>query len=118
MNALIAQELIHIMGHEDHWLRVCRGLDLAEVRASRGPTVDTTIAALEIAASGTGCALAHRLHVASYLATGRLVPALDREFADGNSYFVVTPERPRRISREVQVFRDWLVALRRGQEAL
>ncbi len=116
MSALIAGELIHIMGHEDHWLRVCQGLNLVETRPGRGPTVDTTIAALEIAASGTGCALAHRLHVASYLATGRLVPALDREFTDGNSYFVVTPERPRRISREVQVFRDWLVAFASAQQ--
>ncbi len=108
---LVTRELIHIMGHEDHWLRVCQDLNLAELRPSHGPTVDTTIAALELAASGAGCALAHRIHVASYLSTGRLVAAIDREFADGNSYFVVTPERPRRIGREVQVFRQWLVAL-------
>lgn len=109
--APVTRRLIHIMGHEDHWLRVCRGLGLADTRPSHGPTVDTTVAALELAASGAGCALAHRIFVAPYLRTGRLVPAIDREFDDDHAYFVVTPERPRRIRREVQAFRDWLVAL-------
>jgi hypothetical protein len=39
---------------------------------------------------------------------------LPQEFADDNSYFVITPERPQRIRREVQLFRDWLVAIALG----
>ncbi len=108
---LIERRLIHIMGHEDQALRVCQALGLADAAPKQGPSVDTTVAALELAASGAGCALAHRLFVAPYLRTGRLVQLFDRDFDDDNSYFVVTPERPRRIRREVQVFRDWLVAL-------
>jgi DNA-binding transcriptional LysR family regulator len=65
---------------------------------------------LELAASGAGCALAHRIFLAAYFSTGRLVVALDREFADDNSYFVVTPERPQRPRREVQLCRDWLIS--------
>lgn len=42
--------------------------------------------------------------------TGRLVSALREEFGDDNSYFVVTPERPRRMRREVQL-RAWLIAV-------
>jgi LysR family glycine cleavage system transcriptional activator len=110
-HALIAAHLIHIMGYENHWLKVRRGLGLDNVSAAPGPTVDTTLAALELAASGAGCALAHRVFLAPYLTTGRLVPAIDREFADDNSYFVVTPERPQRPRREVQACRDWLIAL-------
>ncbi|MDE2305810.1 MAG: LysR family transcriptional regulator [Gammaproteobacteria bacterium] len=106
----LARQLIHIMGHEDHWLRVCRGLGLGDVRPTAGPTVDTTIAALELASSGAGCALAHRVYAEPYLRSGRLVEAIDREFDDDHAYYVVTPERPRRIRREVQAFRDWLVA--------
>ncbi len=109
--ALIERQLIHIMGHEDQALRVCQALGLADAVPKHGPSVDTTVAALELAASGAGCALAHRLFVEPYLRTGRLVPAFDRDFDDENAYFVVTPERPRRIRREVQTFRDWLVAL-------
>ena len=102
--------LIHIMGYEGHWLKVRQTLNLAEVQGCARPTVDTTIAALELAAAGAGVALAHDIFLDAYLATGRLVKALPREFADENSYFAITPERPQRIRREVQLFRDWLVA--------
>lgn len=107
--SLVPQHLIHIMGYENHWLKVRQGLGLDNAGASPGPTVDTTLAALELASSGAGCALAHRLFLDAYLSTGRLVAAIDREFADDNSYFVVTPERPQRPRREVQVCRDWLI---------
>lgn len=107
--SLIAQHLIHIMGHENHWLKVRQGLGLDHVGVSPGPTVDTTLAALELAASGAGCALAHPLFLSAYFATGRLVAAIEREFADDNSYFVITPERPQRPRREVEACRDWLI---------
>ena len=107
---LLPQHLIHIMGHENHWLKVRHGLGLDKVGANPGPSVDTTLAALELAASGTGCALAHRIFLPGYLSTGRLVVAIDREFTDDNSYFVLMPERPQRPRREVQLFREWLMA--------
>ena len=108
---LVPKHLIHIMGHENHWLQVRQALQVADVATRVGPTVDTTIAALELAAHGAGCALAHRIFLTPYLATGRLVVAIDRDFADENSYFVVTPERPQRTRREVQLLRDWLTAI-------
>jgi LysR family glycine cleavage system transcriptional activator len=114
---LLTQQPIHIMGYEKHWLTVRQALGLAQVPelgsapASAGPTVDTTIAALELAAAGAGVALAHDVFLGAYFATGRLVKVLEREFADEDSYYVITPERPQRIRREVQLFRDWLVAV-------
>jgi hypothetical protein len=39
-----------------------------------------------------------------------LVNALPQQFPDDFSYFVITPERPQRMRREAQRFRDWLVA--------
>jgi len=108
---LLPQKLIRIMSYENHWLKVRQELGLADDPASAGPSVDTTIAALELAAVGAGVALAHAIFLGAYFATGRLVRALPREFADDNSYFVVTPERPQRIRREVQLFKDWLIAM-------
>jgi LysR family glycine cleavage system transcriptional activator len=108
---LLPRHLIHIMGYENHWLKVRQALELASEPAGEGPTVDTTIAALELAAAGAGVALAHGIFLDAYFATGRLVMALAEEFADDSSYFVITPERPQRIRREVQLFRDWLVAV-------
>ncbi len=115
--ALLTERLIYIMGYEDHGLRVCRDLGLETAPVNSGPTVDTTIAALELAASGSGCALAHRIFVTAYLDTGRLVRAVERGFKDEHGYFVVTPERPRRIRREVQAFRNWLVALAAAEKS-
>ena len=116
--ASLARHRIHIMGYENHWLKVRQVLELPSAApstgAGAGTTVDTTIAALELAAAGTGVALAHRLFLDAYFATGRLVSAFPQEFADDNSYFVITPERPQRIRREVQRFRDWLVAIASG----
>lgn len=112
--AWLPRHLIHIMGHENHWLQVRLALKLAEHAPAPGPTVDTTIAALELAAAGAGCALAHRIFLDAYLSTARLVPALEHEFADDSSYFVLTPERPQRVRREVQQFRDWLISSAAG----
>jgi LysR family glycine cleavage system transcriptional activator len=111
VTTLLPRHLIHIMGYENHWLKVRQALELADVPASACPTVDTTIAALELAAAGAGIALAHGIFLDAYFATGRLVRALPQDFADDNSYFVITPERPQRIRREVQLFRDWLLAV-------
>ncbi len=113
----LPRHLIHIMGYEKHWLMVRQGLDPANVAVSSGQTVDTTIAALELAAAGAGIALAHPLFLGAYFATGRLVTALPEEFTDDHSYFVITPERPQRMRRQVQVFRDWLIALASGEAA-
>jgi LysR family glycine cleavage system transcriptional activator len=111
LSAVLPRHLIHIMGYENHWLKARQGLELADVPAGAGPTVDTTIAALELAAAGAGVVLAHRIFLDAYFATGRLVRAFPKEFPDDNSYYVITPERPQRIRREVQLFRDWLVAV-------
>jgi LysR family glycine cleavage system transcriptional activator len=111
VTTLLPRHLIHIMGYENHWLKVRQALELADVPVSACPTVDTTIAALELAAAGAGIALAHGIFLEAYFATGRLVRALPQDFADDNSYFVITPERPQRIRREVQLFRDWLLAV-------
>lgn len=110
-DALLGRLPIHIMGYEKHWLTVRQVQGLGSIPASARPTVDTTIAALELAAAGAGVALAHGIFLGAYFATGRLVKLLEREFDDDNSYYVMTPERPQRIRREVQLFRDWLVAV-------
>jgi len=91
--------------------KVRQGLRLGHGPAGPGPTVDTTIAALELAAAGAGVALAHRMFLGPYFSTGRLVKAAAQEFPDDNSYFVITPERPQRVRQEVQRFRDWLIAV-------
>jgi LysR family glycine cleavage system transcriptional activator len=116
-SAWLLRHLIRIMGHESHSSQMRQALQLGDAEERPGPAVDTTIAALELAASGAGCALAHRVFLDPYLSTGRLVVALEHDFADDSSYFVVAPERPQRVRREVQQFRDWLLAQAAAAEA-
>ena len=105
---LVQNQMIHIMGHETHWLRVLSTLRIGDIDAIAGPTVDTTIAALEMAASGAGYVLTHPLFMPAYLRTGRLMLPSDRTFADPQSFYIVAPDRPQRTRREVHVFREWL----------
>lgn len=106
--ALVGNQMIHIMGHETHWLGVLAALKIGDIDAIPGPTVDTTVAALELAASGAGCVLTHPLFLQAYLRTGRLVLPSGQTFADPQSFYVVAPDRPQRTRREVRVFLDWL----------
>ena len=109
--SLLLQRPIFIRSYEAHWLKVRQDLNLPAIRPGTGTTVDTTIAALELAAAGAGVALAHDIFLRAYFDGGRLVRALPGGFADENSYFVITPERPQRVRREVQLLREWLLAI-------
>jgi LysR family transcriptional regulator, glycine cleavage system transcriptional activator len=109
--AFIQQRLIPIVGHEKHLLSMRQGLQLADLPTNSVPSVDTSMAALELATVDAGCALTHRILAEPYLKQGRLVAALDREFIDDHSYFICTPQRRDRSRREVELFRDWLIEI-------
>lgn len=110
--ALVKGRMIHIMGHENHWLAFAAAHGIADMvqtpGSAPGPTVDTTIAALELAASHAGCVITHPLFLAGYLASGRLVVPSSLSCPDDQGFHVLTPERPQRTRREVHVFREWL----------
>ena len=72
------------MGHEDHWLQVRQACGSPTISpAKAGPTVDTTIAALELAAGGAGCALAHRIFLGRVPGDGPPGQPLEADFEDG-----------------------------------
>jgi LysR family transcriptional regulator, glycine cleavage system transcriptional activator len=107
--AFVQRHLISIVGYEKHRVSVRQGLQGADLPASSVPTVDTSMAALELATDDAGFALTHPVLAEPYLRLGRLVAALDREFTDDHSYFICKPQRRERSRREVEIFRDWLV---------
>jgi LysR family transcriptional regulator, glycine cleavage system transcriptional activator len=111
VEAFVQRRLISIVGYEKHRLSVRQGLQVADLPANSVPTVDTSMAALELATCDVGCALAHRILGEPYLQQGRLVAALDREFTDDHSYFICAPQRRDRSRREVELFRDWLIEI-------
>ena len=109
VGAYVQRHLISIVGYENHRFSVRQGLQKAEFPAGAVPTVDTSFAALELAANDVGCALTHRVLADPYLRPGRLVAALEREFTDEYSYYICTPQRRERSRRQVELFRDWLI---------
>jgi LysR family glycine cleavage system transcriptional activator len=112
----LLQRPIFIRSYEGHWLKVRQEEELPPFQAGVGQNVDTSIAALELAAADAGVALSHEIFLQSYLDTGRLVRALPQSYEDDNSYYVMTPERPQRVRREVQLLHDWLLATAAGIE--
>jgi LysR family glycine cleavage system transcriptional activator len=115
---LVQKGVVHIMGHEDHWLKPATGIAGADIGAAPGPTVDTTIAGLELAANHAGCVVTHPLFLASYLGTGRLVLPSPATYPDDQGFHLFTPERPQRTRREVHVFREWLLGAAAAEGAL
>lgn len=106
--ALIKKGIVHIMGHEDHWLQLASEIPDIDIGTVPGPTVDTTIAALELAANHAGCVVTHPLFLTSYLESGRLILPATATYTDEKAFHLFTPERPQRIRREAYVFREWL----------
>ncbi|MTI44301.1 LysR family glycine cleavage system transcriptional activator [Roseibium hamelinense] len=102
---------IHILGFEDHWARYFKDLGIASTSARGEITVDTTLAAIEIAASGGGVALILE-RVARRLADQeRLAIALNHCIPLGQDHFLIEhwDTRPPRMA--VERVRTWLQAL-------
>jgi LysR family transcriptional regulator, glycine cleavage system transcriptional activator len=112
--SFVQRHLISIVGYEKHRVSMRQGLQAADLPVSSVPTVDTSMAGLELATNDVGCALTHPVLAEPYLRLGRLVPALDLQFADAQSYFICTPQRRERNRREVEIFSDWLVETARS----
>ena len=79
-----------------------------DIGTAPGPTVDTTIAGLELAANHAGCIVTHPLFLSSYINTGRLVLPAATTFADDKGFYLSAPARPQRTRRDAHVFREWL----------
>jgi LysR family glycine cleavage system transcriptional activator len=106
----VARNLIANIGYERQWEIVAKRLQLSDHATMPGPTVDTNMAALELAAHGGGFALTHRIYLDGYFESDRLVVAIDRQFPDDHSYYLCTPQRSPRMRGKVQLFRDWLLS--------
>ena len=105
---VLKQNLIHIHGYQDHWLRLTRqaGLELPQQRAPL--FVDTSLAAIELAAAGTGVTMLMQRYAAPHLASGRLselpCPVMPME----QGHYLMPSEGPGPQSAEVNLLRDWV----------
>lgn len=101
--------LIHILGTGDLLEGVAKA-DRAALKTRQLLKVDSSVAALELAAGSLGFALVLRCFAAPYLREQRLIQPLPLEIQTGQAHYLVTPFDRRGPSAEVAACRDWLLA--------
>lgn len=106
---------IHILGTGDLWSAIgtqaaITGADQGWLRARQLLKVDSSLTALELAASGLGVALVLHCFARPYLQDGRLIRPLPLHVQTGQAHFIVTAASRRDLAPEVLACRDWLLA--------
>ncbi len=101
--------LIHIMGLEDEWLKFRRLAGLAALPASAAITVDTSLAALELAASGHGHAIVLKGFATAPHVRDRVRIAYAQELPQEQSHYLLWRDGSGPLRPEASIFRDWLV---------
>ncbi|MBE1282619.1 MAG: LysR family transcriptional regulator [Rhodobacteraceae bacterium] len=103
--------LIHIHGYQDHWQRLSKLENVPMDDRKATLFVDTTLAAIEIAAAGTGVAMLMRRYAELPLAQGRLVHLVKAEIPMGQGHYLMpaTGDTPKRA--ETMLVRDWITSL-------
>lgn len=102
--------LIHILGTGDPWADMMEQAEMAALRQRQLLKVDSSVVALELAASGLGLALVLRCFAAPYLLDRRLIQPLPLELDTGQAHFFVSPAEGAGMGKEVVACRDWLAA--------
>nr|WP_298681972.1 LysR substrate-binding domain-containing protein [uncultured Dongia sp.] len=101
-------EMIQIMGVESDWLRLFESAGMALPAGGAGIIVDTSLAALELVASGHGAALVLSRFAAAYEANGRVRRVPGIVVPQDQSHYLLTPNSLDAPRAEVLLFADWL----------
>lgn len=91
------------------WPDWCRSVGLDPRLALRGARFDHFDMVLDAAAAGLGVALVPEILARSAFKRGDLIQAVPREFATGQAYTLIYPDRSRHLPHFAR-FRDWLRA--------
>lgn len=111
---LAARPRVHVLGFEDLWLRMFA--DAGVEAGADGMTLDTSVAAIEVAAASTMTAIVPERFARGALAAGRVTRALDVLVPMRQSHYVLWTERST-LSPEALTFVQWLVGLDRAVDA-
>ncbi|WP_419914366.1 LysR substrate-binding domain-containing protein [Hoeflea sp.] len=103
-----AGSLIEIMGCEGMWNDLMRQNGLEMIRHEAGVKSDTSLVALEYAATGEGAALVLDAFAQPYLDSGRLVQPVDARLPNEQAHYVL--RRPgSQHAPEVLLFTEWML---------
>ncbi|MFZ1727039.1 MAG: transcriptional regulator GcvA [Albidovulum sp.] len=106
---LANHRLLHVMGYEEGWAVWLDFVGARSVDAGQGIQVDTSLLALEIAATGAGVALGRTSLIGPELASGRLVRPFAQSLPIKEAFHLVEPDDGA-SHPDAHTLRDWLLA--------
>jgi len=109
LQELAARPRISTLGYDNLWLRLFRGIEVDTASNTNNIWVDTTLAALELAASGSRCAIVPKNLLETAAVASRLVPAIDAEVTMHEALYLLTPISKGQISPQAQLFKQWIL---------
>ncbi|MCV0427982.1 MAG: LysR family transcriptional regulator [Roseibium sp.] len=112
---LTEHPLIHILGFDDHWSRFFEAQDLAAPDKANTATVDTSLAAVELAAARGGVTLLLERVATQLAATGRLAIPLETKIPSGQSHYLIHRDKAPRLSPAARLTENWLRSLFSGE---
>ncbi|KPP84542.1 MAG: LysR family transcriptional regulator, glycine cleavage system transcriptional activator [Rhodobacteraceae bacterium HLUCCO07] len=107
--ALAASDVVQVTGSEGDWDRLSARFDLDLPAPAQRFKADSSLMALQMLASGQGCAIIMRRFAQRYLDQGLLVSPLPYELPMDKGFYLVAREDTKR-SAEIERFRAWLTA--------
>lgn len=105
---LLEQPRIGILGFEDHWPRCFEACGLQAPRKPGGITVDTSLAAVELAAARGGVALLLGKVARQLAANGRLAVPLDLSIPSMRSHYLLHRDGSGPAKSATQTVESWL----------
>ncbi|MET1411201.1 LysR substrate-binding domain-containing protein [Roseibium sp. HPY-6] len=105
---LIEKSRIHTLGFDDHWRRYFEELGLGTPSRSASVTVDTSLAAVELAAARGGVALVLERIAIRLAATGRLAIPFETRIPSRQSHYLLHRENAGPQKPAARVVEAWL----------
>jgi LysR family glycine cleavage system transcriptional activator len=108
--ALSESAQIHILGYEDNWHRYMGARGLTYDPSAGRFSVDTSIAAIELAASGAGVAIVVGRYASAAIETGHRIALVGPEIPFAQSHYLTVAQTDARARPEAELFESWLCA--------
>ena len=105
---LLRHPPIYVMGFDDHWARYLSAFSLKPASSSGRLITDTSTAAIEMVASGLGCAVVIERYAQQAIATGREIRVVGKPVVLGQSHYLVRTEQRSSVRPAKAAFETWL----------
>lgn len=105
---LPGQTPIHVLGYDDHWARYLSAFGLTPDMSAQRLATDTSVAAVEMAAAGLGCAVVIERFAQQAIDTGRAISLGGAPVDLGQAHYLARTEPPADRRPGAGQFKAWL----------